>query len=151
MRELARFIYEAHRRTYADKNAPKAASLRPGSEDYHFEKDGLVYHDTYFGGRDFIGGEVVYKEGKPIWGSNYYGYIFENTAEPEAVYGFLRRALMQEYESPLPLRGPHEYNEADWTYRFTASGDMEKFEAEEEIFLAGKQVYRAVLHGGMIL
>ncbi len=40
-------------------------SSRLKSEDYHFEQGNLIYHDTYFGGKDFIGGEIVYKDEMP--------------------------------------------------------------------------------------
>ena len=59
---LAKFLNEANKATYANKTAPKVAPSRLKSEDYHFEKDGLIYHDTYFGGRDFIGEEIVYEK-----------------------------------------------------------------------------------------
>ncbi|MEN9338195.1 MAG: hypothetical protein RIQ41_509, partial [Candidatus Parcubacteria bacterium] len=70
---LAKFLNEANKATYANKTALKVAPSRLKSEDYHFEKDGLIYHDTYFGGRDFIGGEIVYENEKPVWGANYFG------------------------------------------------------------------------------
>ena len=64
------FLEQANKSTYANKDAPKASSSRLKSEDYHFEKDGLIYHDTYFGSRDFMGEEVVYKNTEPVWGLN---------------------------------------------------------------------------------
>ncbi len=64
---LSKFLNEANKATYANKTAPKVTSSRLKSEDYHFEKNGLIYHDTYFGGRDFIGEEIVYDNEKPVW------------------------------------------------------------------------------------
>ena len=66
IKELADFLSEANKNTYANKDAPKVAPSRLESEDYHFEKGNLIYHDTYFGGRDFIGEEIVYKNQKPV-------------------------------------------------------------------------------------
>jgi len=63
---LSKFLNEANKATYANKDAQKVVSSRLSSEDYHFEKDGLIYHDTYFGGRDFIGEEIVYEDRKPV-------------------------------------------------------------------------------------
>jgi len=51
--ELTAFLNAANKATYANKDAPKSSSLRPASEDYHFEKGDLAYHDTYFGARIF--------------------------------------------------------------------------------------------------
>ena len=40
---LAEFLNEANKATYANKTAPKVAPSRLKSEDYHFEKDGLIF------------------------------------------------------------------------------------------------------------
>ena len=96
LKQLANFLNEANKNTYANKDAPKASSSRLKSEDYHFEKDGLIYHDTYFGSRDFMGEEVVYKAYEPVWGLNYYGFILSETTNEKELYGFLRQALVQE-------------------------------------------------------
>ena len=63
--ELASFLRDANVNTYANKSAAKAGANRLGSEDYHFERGDLIFHDTYFGVRDFIGSEIIYKNRKP--------------------------------------------------------------------------------------
>ena len=68
--ELKKFLVVAKRATYANGMAKKVESLRPGSHDYHFKQGEFIYHDTYFGGKKFIGEEVVYKNNKPIWAMN---------------------------------------------------------------------------------
>ena len=152
---LGPFLKEAHRNTYANKSAATAPSTRLGSTDYHFEKDGLTYHDTYFdlpesGGRTFIGGEIVYKDKGPVWGMNYYGRILDENLNEKEVYDFLRRALMQECEGIMQLRGPAEFQEGDWIYRFSSTGDLSNFSGQEEISLKGKIVYRCLVHGGFV-
>jgi len=77
--ELSKFLNESNKSTYANAGAPKTKSLRLGSEDYNYKKGDLTYHDTYFGARDFIGEEIVYKKEKPIWGANYFGFILDET------------------------------------------------------------------------
>lgn len=149
-KELESFLNEANKSTYANKNAPKASSTRLKSEDYHFEKDNLVYHDTYLGARDFIGEEVVYKDGEPVWGTNYYGHILKPEASTEEVYDFLRLALMQEYNDILPVRGPKEYKEGESVYRNSVDGNLERFSGSEEILLKGEKVYNCWYHGGSI-
>ena len=109
--ELTIFLNAANKATYANKDAPKSASLRPLSNDYHFELGDLSYHDTYFGARDFIGEEIVYKATKSVWGMNYYGYVLNLGVPTKDVYTILRSALMQEYHDTLPVRGPREYVE----------------------------------------
>ncbi|MDP3958147.1 MAG: DUF5680 domain-containing protein [bacterium] len=148
---IRKFLSEANKATYANKNAPKAASSRLKSEDYHFEKDGLTYHDTYFGGRNFIGEEIVYEHEKPVWGANYFGCILDEGVNEKEVYDFLRVALMQEYDDVIPVRGPSMFSADGKTYRFAASGDLAGFSGKEEISFGEKVVYRCLLHGGMIL
>lgn len=147
---LAQFLNEANKHTYANADAKRAAFTRLNSKDYHFEKGGLIYHDTYFGARDFIGEEIVYKDKKPVWGANYFGFIFEDEINEKDAYDFLRKALMQEYSDIIPVRGPKEYSEGDWLYRFSTSGGLENFVGQEEISFKNKTVYMCRINGGFI-
>lgn len=148
--KLKQFLTEANRETYANKNAPKAASTYSGSEDYHFEKDGLIYHDTYFGARDFIGEEVVYYEKRPVWGANYFGYILDEGVDKKEVYDFLREALIQESDDAIPVRGPKYFSIGDKEYRFDVEGYLDRFSGKEEILFGGIVVYQCLVHGGFI-
>src|SRR3990167_1993362 len=150
LKQLAEFLNEANKNTYANKDAAKVSATRLKSEDYHFEKDGLIYHDTYFGARDFIGEEVVYKDGEPVWAMNYYGFILKPEASTKEVYSILRPALMQEYSDILPVRGPKEYKEGESIYRNSVEGSLERFSGNEEIILKGDKVYNCWYHGGAI-
>lgn len=147
---LTQFLNDANKSTYANKDAPKVGASRLRSEDYHFEKDDLIYHDTYFGGRDFIGGEIVYKENIPVWGMNYYGYVLNPTISEKDVYDFLRKALMEEYNDIIPVRGPQSFADNDWSYTNSPVGDLGRFTGKEEILYKQEIVYRADYHGGFI-
>lgn len=150
LKQLADFLEQANKSTYANKDAPKASSTRLKSEDYHFEKDGLVYHDTYFGSRDFIGEEVVYESSEPVWGMNYYGYILSDKTDHKELYAFLRDALIQTYSDIIPVRGPKNHQKGDWEYTNTVEGELNRFTGTEEIYRAGILVYRCYYHGGFI-
>ena len=150
IKELGDFLREANKNTYANKTAKKVAPSRLKSEDYHFERGDLMYHDTYFGGRDFIGEEIVYENKKPVWGANYFGFILDDEIGEKEVYNFLRKALMQEYQDGIPVRGPAKFSDGEWTYQFTAKGGLENFVGQEEILLHAKIVYRCLIHGGFI-
>lgn len=147
---LTKFLNEANKATYANKSAPKVTPSRLKSEDYQFEKDGLIYHDTYFGGRDFIGEEIVYENEKPVWGANYFGFVLDEKVGEKDVYDFLRKALMQEYDDVIPVRGPSNFSADDKEYRFSADGDLANFSGKEEILFGGKVVFRCLIHGGRI-
>ena len=151
LKELENFLCEAHGNTYANKTAQKASSSRLESKDYHFEKNGFTYHDTYFGERNFLGSEIIYKENKPIWGMNYYGYILKSDISEKDVYNFLRQSLMQTCIDIIPARGPSRYKSNLWDYANAVDGNLECFGGTETIFLAGEEIYRCWYHGGLII
>ena len=61
MRDILEFLIVAKKNTYANGKALRTKPLRQGSSDYHFEgkidNKKIIYHDTYFGGKKFIGEE----------------------------------------------------------------------------------------------
>ncbi len=144
------FLREANLNTYANENVKKAPPLRPSSRDYHFEKSNLIYHDTYFGTTKFIGEEIVYANGKPIWGMNYYGTTLNNKVSESMADAILRPALMSGSGDNIPVRGPREWINGEWKYTFEPSGDLANFTGIEEISKNGAVVYRLHCHGGLI-
>jgi hypothetical protein len=148
--ELVQFLGEANVNTYANKSAAKATASRLGSVDYHFEKGDLIFHDTYFGVRDFIGCEVIYKDRTAVWGMNYYGVIDRDETDEKTLYGFLRDALMQKQGDLIPVRGPQSFQAGEWRYTNTLNGGIDVFTGSEEIHEAGQLVYRAYYHGGFV-
>jgi uncharacterized protein DUF5680 len=147
---LGSFLRVANKRTYANKDVPQVQSSRLKSQDYEFEQDQFTYHDTFFGDRDFIGEEIVYKQDRPVWGANYFGFILADEIGEAEVYDFLRKALMQDYDNVIPVRGPREFSDGDWRYRFSVDGDLSNFSGQEEILLRERTIYRLLLHGGLI-
>lgn len=153
IQELREFLVEAKKQTYANENVKKVDPVCPNSEDYRYERDDWIYYDMYFGGRKFIGEEVVYHgEGRPKWGMNYYGFTLDDDLTEEAVDKALRPALMKVGEDSkiLPIRGPREFINGEWKYNFTVEGDLSNFTGTEEISKNDKVAYRLYCHGGFI-
>lgn len=150
IKALSDFLKIAKKNAYASETAEKAKPLRPSSEDYEYSDGSFLYHDTYFGGKDFIGEEIVYENNKPMWGMNYNGYIVDDYISEADVYKFLRGALKQEYEDVIPVRGPKQYRVDNFEYQNNVNGDLAKFEGREEIKKDGKLIYYAIFHGGLI-
>ena len=150
--DLQNFLIEAKKETYANGTVEKAKSTRRGSSDYEYKNDKYSYHDTYFGGTDFQGQEVVYQqEDTPIWGMIYYGRTLDETLSEEAMDNALRPALMQVGEDDtIPVRGPKEFENQGYKYTFEVTGDLTNFEGEETIEKEGKKIYTLKCHGGMI-
>ncbi len=152
MKQLKEFLIEAKKQTYANGNAKKVKSSRLNSFDYEYTDGIMIYHDTYFGGIDFIGEEVVYDENQiPIWSMNYYGITFDKNLTEEVVDNVLRPALMKVGEDDvLPLRGPKEFINGEYKYTFEVTGDLDNFEGEESITKGEEKVYFLKCHGGKI-
>ena len=152
MINLEEFLIEAKKQTYANENVEKVSSTRQNSKDYEYKKDKMVYHDTYFGGTNFIGEEVVYIDNKIYWAMNYYGVTLDENLGEEAMDNALRPALMQVgvSENIIPVRGPREYKTGDFKYTFEVSGDLTNFSGIETIYKNDKKIYELKCNGGLI-
>ena len=151
--DLYNFLIEAKKQTYANENVKKVSSSRDGSYDYEYKNENMVYHDTYFGGSRFMGEEVVYSQSEsPIWGMNYYGVTLDEILSEEAIDKALRPALMLvgKDDSIIPVRGPREYKNDDYTYTFEVKGNLDYFEGVESIYKKDSKIYELKCHGGAI-
>ncbi|HIT10513.1 MAG TPA: hypothetical protein IAC24_02830 [Candidatus Onthousia faecigallinarum] len=145
------FLIEAKKQTYANEQGKKCNSTRNGSHDYEYSCEGFTYHDTYFGGVDFMGEEIVYLKDTPIWGMNYYGITLDPTLSEEAIDKALRPALMQVgKDNILPVRGPKEFINGEYKYTFEVTGELNWFEGEESIYKNNHKAYCLKCHGGKI-
>ena len=152
-KELYAFLIKAKKQTYANSNAKKLISSRQGSEDYEYVNGNMIYHDTYFGGKKFMGEEVVYLDSNiPIWGMNYYGITIDDTLSEEAVDKALRPALMLvgEDKDIIPVRGPQLFQNGEYEYIFKVNGDLDYFDGVETINKNKVKVYELKCHGGII-
>jgi len=149
LKELSKFLVEAKRNTYA--GGRKAKRLADGSKELIFKKGNLKYKDRYFGSNPFIGEEIVWYNGKAIWGMNYYGKIIHtNTLPQKEIYNFLRKALRNVKES-APFRGPLLFKEGDLEYINKFEGTIIDFKGEEGIFRVPKsKIYTLQYEGGFI-
>ena len=152
MNKLEEFLIEAKKKTYANAKKERVASNRLGSKDYEYQKDNMLYHDTYFGGVKFIGEEVIYIDNKIYWGMNYYGITIDDTLEEEAMYAALRPALMMvgEDNSIIPVRGPRKYCNGEYKYTFEVEGNLDNFVGVETIYKNDIKIYELKCHGGKI-
>lgn len=150
--KLREFLIEAKKQTYANENVKKQISTRQGSYDYEYRNNEMTYHDTYFGGTNFMGEEVVYISSEsPLWGMNYYGITLDENLSEEAIDKALRPALMRVGEDDtLPVRGPKEYINGDYKYTFEVNGNLDYFEGVETIYKNNKKIYVLKCHGGTI-
>lgn len=149
LEQLGAFIVRAKAATYVGGGA-RSLSYRPGSHDLQFHEGDFSYLDSYFGGADFIGQEVVYYRGRPVWAMNYYGRILRpDMIEPAEAGRIIQESLSEMYRQGRFLGG-FEHVVDDSTYVDTNEGDMASFTGREWITRQGIKVYELVYHGGFI-
>lgn len=51
--KLVEFLIKAKTKTYADGIKSKVTSTKLNSIDYHYTEGKYIYHDTYFGSKEF--------------------------------------------------------------------------------------------------
>src|SRR5512145_3046775 len=113
--ELNAFIVRAKAATYVGSGEP-VEPCRLGSHDLRFIDGRWAYHDSYFGGTDFIGEEVVYFDGKPVWAMNYYGRILRDDLLTGAQAGQMIKASLSRMYGEGRFLGGFEHTENDLTY-----------------------------------
>jgi hypothetical protein len=148
-KELEAFIVRAKAVTYVG-GGEESLSYRPGSHDLQFHEGPFSYLDSYFGGVDFIGQEVVYFESEPVWAMNYYGRILEPTLITASKTGrIIQESLSRLYEEGRFLGG-FEHAIEDSVYVDTNEGNVASFTGKEWIVREGINVYELFYHGGLV-
>ncbi len=93
--------------TYADGIKYKVSSTKPNSVDYHYEEDNFIYHDTYFGSKEFYGEEIVYFDNLPMW---YIEYKCKDlNDETTDVYAKVLKPSLKNVDVKFPLRCSKEF------------------------------------------
>ncbi|MBN1221071.1 MAG: hypothetical protein JXM69_19270 [Anaerolineae bacterium] len=149
LEQLNSFIVQAKAATYVGSGA-KSLSYRPGAHDLQFHEDDFAYLDSYFGGTDFLGQEVVYFQGQPVWAMNYYGRILEpSLIRADEAGQIIKQSLSAMYQEGRFLGG-FEYATKNGTYFDTNEGEVTAFTGQEWIMRQNTRVYQLVYHGGLI-
>ena len=147
--QLNTFIVRAKAATYVGSGA-KSLSYRPGSHDLQFHEGAFSYLDSYFGGTDFLGQEVCYFEGKPVWAMNYYGRILEPSLITAGAAGqIIQQSLSRMYNEGRFLGG-FEHSTRNGRYVDSSEGDVTSFVGREWIMRENVKVYELVYHGGLV-
>ncbi|MBN2147291.1 MAG: hypothetical protein JW726_07875 [Anaerolineales bacterium] len=147
--QMEGFILRAKAATYVG-GGQKLLPYRLGSHDLQFAEGDWAYHDSYFGGSDFIGEEVVYYQHAAVWAMNYYGHILKPEQISAAQAGaVIQQSLSKMYQEGRFLGG-FEHQAGPYTYYDTSHGDVSSFTGREWITFQGEMVYELIYHGGLI-
>ena len=147
--QLNNFIVKAKASTYVG-DGKKTQPCRMGSHDLAYMEGAFRYLDSYFGGTDFIGQEVVYYKDEPVWAMNYYGRIIVVGKITAAEAGkIIKESLSRLYQEGRFLGG-FECSVENSVYNDTNQGDPESFLGKEWITRDQIKVYELNYHGGLI-
>jgi len=147
--ELVKFVVKAKRSTYVGDGSIAGPS-RVGSRDLTFAAGAWEYRDSYFGGSDFVGQEVVWFDGEPVWAMNYYGWIEEpELIDAERTGATIKEALGAMYAEGRFLGG-FAFDGAHGRYVDESRGSVAHFEGNEVIDVGGVAAYCLTYAGGLI-
>jgi len=147
--KLNAFIVHAKAITYVG-DGEHVTPCRPGSHDLRFSDEEWAYHDSYFGGADFIGEEVVYFADKPIWAMNYYGHILRNDLLTAVEAGHMIKVSLSHMYREGRFLGGFEHAEGGLTYIDASEGSVDCFHGHELIRRGQETAYEMDYHGGLI-
>ena len=143
------FIVRAKANTYVG-GGQKSPACRPFSNDLQFHEGSFSYLDSYFGGTDFLGQEVVYYEEKPVWALNYYGRILKPALIDGQTAGRIIMESLDKLYQQGRFLGGFENETSLGTYSDTNEGDVSSFKGVEWISVQEQKVYELVYHGGLV-
>lgn len=119
---------------------------KDGSRTIEYADGDYRLHDNFFGGEPYGGRLVIFHKEEPVFMEVYYG----QTSKPaDEVYGFLREALKYP-DDKNPFRGPAEYTNGAYSYKSVTEGDVASHTVKESIYEDGKEIYWAVVIGGLV-
>jgi hypothetical protein len=144
--DLPEFLVRAKKATYA--GGATATVLEDGCKQLTYREGGYEYRDRYYGNDPFAGQEVVFQNGEIIWSMVYRGETI-NLENPEPIYAFLRKAMLQVSEE-RPFRGPSELRGGGLAYTDKSEGTPSAFSGIERISQDGRAVYVLRYSGGFV-
>ena len=148
--QLNKFLVKAKINTYASSGEGGEKILPDRGKEFEFKEREFEYRDRYYGFNPFIGQEIVWQNGKIIWGMNYYGEIISEIIPAKDIYQFLQEALKRVSENK-PFRGPDNFKKDDFEYINKTEGTVEKFQGEEIISYKEQPVHKLSYNGGLVI
>jgi hypothetical protein len=149
LEQLHAFIVRAKAEAYVG-GGKKSLAYRPDSHDLQVSESEFAYLDSYFGGTDFLGQEVVYWQGRAVWVMNYYGHILEPVSIGAAdAGGIIQESLSNLYQERRFLGG-FRHQTRTGLYIDTNEGDVKSFKGLEWIEKREVRVYELLYHGGLV-
>ena len=155
--ELATFLVNAKRNTYASQDRMEIIPERPRFNELGYKEGNFYYRDSYYGFFQAPGMEIVRiggENGIPIWSMAYSGGMVEkfygNINFAKEVFEFLKQALLK-VPVDIPFRGPRNLKDDEWEYANEVNGDIGRFTGHERILYKGEEVFNQDYIGGLVI
>ena len=149
MQEIERFIVRAKANSYVGSGRFRAP-CRPDGHDVGFEEGDWAYLDSYFGGTDFVGQEVVWQAGRALWAMNYHGRILRSDLIDAAIAGSIIKAALSALYREDRFLGGFDFGAPEGRYVDRSEGGFDAFTGIERIYVGDDEAYRLVYHGGLV-
>lgn len=147
--ELTAIIVRAKAATYVG-GGKKVRPSRPGSHDLCWSEGDWHYLDSYFGGTDFLGQELLRRGVEPVWAMNYYGYVLRgDLIDAERAGATIKAALSALYAEGRFLGG-FEWEGEFGRYVDRSEGGIGQFRGREVILVEGVEAYALDYFGGLV-
>ncbi|MBB4190185.1 hypothetical protein GGE45_000570 [Rhizobium aethiopicum] len=146
---LSDFIVEAKAATYVGGGVPRPP-CRLGAHDIGYFSGDWRYLDSYFGGTDFAGQEVVWFAGEPVWAMNYFGCVVASDLIDGRAAGTVIKAALSAMYREGRFLGGMEFNHPFGRYVDRSEGGCERFSGHEYIMVAGRKAYVLDYRGGLV-
>src|SRR3989344_6945668 len=131
---LYNFIQKAGRITYASSGVESVTYDKNGFKELNFSENDYSYKDTYTGFFRSRGIEIVTCKNKPVWVASYGGgMIKEDFDLAMQTLIFLKEAFLTDETGFQTFRGPHQFRQDQWQYKYKQEGSIEEFSGYEEI------------------
>jgi hypothetical protein len=147
--ELNAIIVRAKAASYVGGGARTLPS-RPGANDLSWSEGEWRYLDSYFGGTDFLGQEVLWRGYEPVWAMNYYGQVLRpDRIDAERAGATIKAALAAMYGEGRFLGG-FEWTGPFGRYVDRSEGNVASFRGREVIEVEGTEAYALDYFGGLV-
>lgn len=151
--QLNKFLFEANEHGYGGESKEVPAQ-RPGFTELEYTSGDWKMHDSYAGHYFAPGQEVVYYKDEPVWAMAYAGgmeFKFHGNSDlDKETYPFLKKALLA-MDPAKPFRGPEKFEEGEFKYVSTVTGNTKDFTGNEKIYKNGTLVFEQNFIGGIIV
>lgn len=152
LNQLKSFLTKAGAATYVGGGAYEKIPERSGFYELVYAEGEWQYRDSYTGFYRSRGTETIRFQNKPVWVSLYGGGMVDDKKSlADQTFQFLKQAMNAKPKDFYSARGPENFKEDKWEYRYQQEGDIDEFSGNEEIYFQGKKVFFHHIIGGIVV